>query len=149
AFVGCWIRRRAPEREEWTRARRNEARASRVGELFRGPIRAVTLKTILVCALPLTAWWAFMFWHAQHLRNLPELASWTRPDRERLVSRAFFIVILVSIVGNFFAGWLARAIGYRRAIAAMFALGFVAMTGSFGAVHGHHALGFRWFPLRG
>jgi hypothetical protein len=73
-----------------------------------------------------------MFWQPQHLRNLPELASWTRPDRERLVSRAFFIVISVSIVGNFFAGWLARAIGYRRAIAAMFLLACLAMAGSFG-----------------
>jgi MFS family permease len=149
AFLVFWIRRSVPEPEEWTTARQKEPRAAHVGELFRGPIRAVTLKTILVCALSLTAWWAFMFWHAQHLRNLPELASWTRPDRERLVSRAFFIVILVSCVGNFFAGWLARAIGYRRAIAAMFALGFVAMTGSFGVAHGHQALVSLWFPLVG
>ena len=137
----------ASEPEEWTAAR--ERRAAPVGELFRGPMRAVTSKTILVCALSLTAWWAFMFWQPQHLRNLPELSSWTRPDRERLVSRAFFIVIFVSIVGNFFAGWLARAIGYRRAIAAMFALGFVAMTGTFGVAHGHQALISFWFPLVG
>ena len=58
-------------------------------------------------------------------------------------------MILVSCVGNFFAGWLARAIGYRRAIAAMFALGFVAMTGSFGVAHGHQALVSLWFPLVG
>jgi len=149
AFLVFWIRRSVPEPEEWMAAREKETRAWHVGELFRGAILPVTLKTILVCALSLTAWWAFMFWHAQHIRNLPELASWTRPDRERLVSRAFFIVIAVSIAGNFFSGWLARAIGYRRAIAAMFLLAFLGMTGSFGVAHGHEALISLWFPIVG
>ncbi|HET6897708.1 MAG TPA: MFS transporter, partial [Vicinamibacteria bacterium] len=149
AFLVFWIRRSVPEPEEWMAAREKETRASPVGELFRGAILPVTLKTILVCALSLTAWWAFMFWHAQHIRNLPELASWARPDRERLVSRAFFIVIAVSIAGNFFSGWLARAIGYRRAIAAMFLLAFLGMTGSFGVAHGHEALISIWFPIVG
>ena len=149
AFLVFWIRRRVPETAEWTAARETETRAARVSELFRGAILPVAAKTILVCALSLTAWWAFMFWHAQHIRNLPELASWTRPDRERLVSRAFFIVIAVSIVGNFFSGWLARAIGYRRAIAAMFLLAFLGMTGSFGVAHGHEALISLWFPIVG
>jgi MFS family permease len=149
AFLVFWIRRSVPEPEEWVSARKAETGASRVGELFRGEIRATTLKTILVCSLSLSAWWAFMFWHAQHLRNLPELAAWTRPDRERLVSLAFFIVISVSCVGNFFAGWLARRIGYRRAISVMFAIGFLSTTGSFGTVHGHQALVSFWFPLVG
>ena len=149
AFLVFWIRRSVPEPEEWTEAREKASRAAPVSDLFRRPVRAVTAKTILVCALSLTAWWAFMFWQPQHLRNLPELSSWTRPDRERLVSRAFFIVILVSIVGNFFAGWLARAIGYRRSIAGMFALAFLAMAGSFGVPHGHQALVWFWFPLIG
>jgi MFS family permease len=149
ALLVFWIRRRVPEPEEWVAARRAETAAPRVGELFEGPIRAITLKTILVCSLSLTAWWAFMFWHAQHLRNLPELASWARPDRERLVSRAFFIVIATSIVGNFFAGWLAQRIGYRRAIAIMFAMGFAGMCGSFAVVQGEHALVALWFPIVG
>ena len=45
-------------------------------ELFRGAVRRMTLLTIAVCACSLTAWWAFMFWHPQHLRNLPEVAAW-------------------------------------------------------------------------
>ena len=90
-----------------------------------------------------------MFWHPQHLRNLPELAGWARPDRERLVTKAFFLVILVSIVGNFAAAGLARLIGYRRAIAAM-CLGLVlAMLGTFGVPRGHEALVYFWFPLVG
>ena len=55
-----------------------------------------------------------MFWHAQHLRNLPELAHWAEPQREKLVANAFFLVIFVSIAGNFAAGAIAKWLGYRR-----------------------------------
>src|SRR5258708_2145883 len=64
AFLVFWIRRSVPEPEEWTMARQKEPRASRVGELFHGPIRAATLKTILVCALSLTPCCPFIFCHA-------------------------------------------------------------------------------------
>jgi MFS family permease len=109
----------------------------------------ITVRTILVCSLSLSAWWAFMFWHPQHLRNLPELSSWARPDRERLVTRAFFIVVAVSIAGNFFAGGLARLMGYRRAIALlMLGLG-LAMLGSFASPRGASALVYLWLPSVG
>src|SRR2546425_429365 len=120
-----------------------------VAELFRGDILPITLKTIALCALSLTAWWAFMFWHAQHLRNLPELASWARADRERLVSKAFFIVTCASIVGNFAVGGLARLVGYRRAIALM-CLGLgLSMMGSFGVPRGPESLVYVWYPIVG
>jgi MFS family permease len=148
AFLVFWIRRNVPEPEEW-RAAREGRETPPVSALFQAEIRPITLKTILVCALSLSAWWAFQFWHPQHLRNLPELRSWAWVDRERLVSRAFFVVIAVSIVGNFFAGWLARAVGYRRAIAIMFALGFLAMAGSFGQSRAYSSLVSFWFPAVG
>ena len=66
-----------------------------------------------------------MFWHPQHLRALPELASWTGPEKQKLVTKAFFLVIAVSIVGNFFASWMAKMLGYRRAILLCFT-GFIA-----------------------
>ncbi len=53
------------------------------------------------------------------------------------------------IGGNFFAGWLAKALGYRRAIAVMFVVGFLGMAGSFGAAHGHAALVAFWLPVVG
>ena len=49
AFLVFWIRRSVPEPEEWMAAREKETRAWHVGELFRGAILPVTLKTILVC----------------------------------------------------------------------------------------------------
>ncbi|MBM3880585.1 MAG: MFS transporter [Verrucomicrobia bacterium] len=150
ALLVFWIRRHVPEPEEWHSAKvRARDRQPRVRELFQGAILPTTLKTIAVCALSLSAWWAFMFWHAQHLRNLPELAGWTVAQREQLVSQAFFLVIAVSIVGNFFGGWLARMLGYRRAIALMFLGFFLAMSGAFIVPRGWEPLFWFWFPAVG
>jgi MFS family permease len=151
AFLVFWIRRHVPEPAEWLKARAGVHVGSgpRIGDLFRGDVLPTTVKIIALCALSLSAWWAFMFWHPQHLRNLPELASWTRPDRERLVTKAFFLVVAISLFGNFGAGWLARLFGYRRAIAGM-CLGLgLAMLGSFAVPRGHEALVYFWFPLVG
>jgi predicted MFS family arabinose efflux permease len=149
ALLVFWIRRNVPEPAEWRDARSKTRDVPRVAALFQGTTRPVTLKTIVVCALSLSAWWAFMFWHPQHLRNLPELASWARPDRERLVATAFFLLIGVSIVGNFFAGLLARLMGYRLSIAVqMLALGG-AMLGSFALPRSATALVYLWLPLVG
>jgi len=150
ALLVFWIRRNVPEPEEWSSARaRAHAGGPGIADLFRGDVLPITLKTVGVCAFSLTAWWAFMFWHPQHLRNLPELAGWDRADRERLVSKAFFIFIFASLVGNFVAGGLARLMGYRRAIAAMcFGLA-LSILGSFGVPRSHESLVYLWFPLAG
>jgi len=148
AFLVFWIRRSVPEPAEWASARKSEP-VPPTSALFDRGLRATTLKTILVCALSLSAWWAFMFWNPQHLRNLPELRAWARADRERLVSLSFAIVIGVSIGGNFFAGWLAKRVGYRNAIAAMFALGALSMAGGFGVGRSHESLVAFWLPAVG
>jgi predicted MFS family arabinose efflux permease len=150
ALMVFWIRRHVPEPAEWQAARASMKEAAPgIADLFRGDVLPITLKTIAVCACSLSAWWAFQFWHPQHLRNLPELAGWARADRERLVTKAFFLVIAVSLVGNFAAGGLARLIGYRRAIAAL-CLGLgLAMLGTFSVPRAHEALVYFWFPLVG
>ena len=51
---------------------------------------------------------AFLFWYLQHVRNLPELSSWTDADKSRLVSKFVWLVTLSSIAGNFLAALLAR-----------------------------------------
>ncbi len=150
ALIVFWIRRRVPEPREWRSAREHAgARAPGVGALFRGEVLRTTLKVVAMCAPVLTAWWAFMFWHAQHLRNLPELAGWERADRERLVAFAFFVVIGVSSVGNFAAGALARLVGYRRAIAVLCLCFGAAICGAFAVPRGHVELVAFWLPLVG
>src|SRR5262245_44156825 len=71
AFLVLWIRRAVPEPEEWQGARRLSAGdAPGFLELFRGPVRRITVLTLLVCGFALTAHWAFLFWYLQHLRRL-------------------------------------------------------------------------------
>jgi MFS family permease len=125
ALLVFWIRRQVPEPEEWKNAKQHvREQPPGVRELFRGSILRTTLLTIIVCATSLSGWWAFMFWHPQHLMNLPELQTWSMPAKKALVANTFFWVITISILGNFFAGSLAKLLGYRRALALMY-LGFV------------------------
>jgi MFS family permease len=149
ALMVYWIRRHVPEPEEW-HAAKIHARDQEPGvlDLFGGPVRRLTLLTIVVCACSLTAWWAFMFWNQQHLRNLLVEAGWPATEREQLVSKAFFLVIGVSVFGNFFAGWLARRLGYRRSLALMFGGFFLAMTGAYGVPRDHASL-LWWIPWIG
>src|SRR5438874_698049 len=70
-----------------------------VRELFSGEVRRVTIWVLVVCAVGLTAHWAFMFWHQQHLRNLPEVLPWSPEAKNRLVSKALYLVMGSSILG--------------------------------------------------
>ncbi len=132
ALVVFWIRRNVPEPEEWIQAKNTAIARPGIGALFTGPLRFTTLGTILVCSLTLTGWWAFLFWHPQHLQSLPELASWSQVAKRQWVAKVFFLVIAVSTFGNFFSSWLAVFLGYRRAIL----LGSLAFAGAiFEAYH--------------
>ncbi len=175
ALMVFWIRRHVPEPEEWTSAKAQATeREPGIGDLFRGAVRRTTLLTIIVCACGLTAWWAFMFWHAQHLRNLPDLdaakqaeflsrtppgtftagmvqeqAQWVAAAKQKVVSTAFFLVISSSILGNFVAAALARKFGYRRSIALCYVGFFLAMFATFIQPRGWESLLWFWFPLVG
>lgn len=149
ALLVFWIRRAVPEPEEWHVAK---ARAGhhepKLGALFHGAVLKTTLWTMLVCGVSLTAHWAFMFWHAQHLRNLPEVLAMVPADRNALVGKAMYFVIASSIVGNFASAWLARLLGYRATISAVFFVYFGAMVGAYCVARDHQAL-LWWFPLIG
>src|SRR5262249_6967480 len=118
AFVVLWIRRAVPEPEEWAGAKERAAENAPVFlNLFRGPVRRITILTLLGCAFALTAPWAFLFWYLQHLRSLPELADWTEGEKSRLGSIAMWVVVGTSIAGNFLAAALAQKLRYRLTIA--------------------------------
>jgi len=141
ALLVLWIRRAVPEPEEWQGAKLLAAHAEPgFLELFRGSIRRTAVLTLLVCALALTAHWAFLFWYVQHLRNLPDLAGWTDNARSQLVSKVVWLVIGASIAGNFLAAWLARRMGYRRAITLLCLAYFLAMLATYSAPHDHDSL---------
>ena len=149
ALLVFWIRKAVPETEEWQAAKvRSQHHEPKLAELFRGNVLRVTLWTMFVCGVSLTAHWAFMFWHAQHLRNLPEVLAMSPAERSALVGKAMYFVIASSIVGNFASAWLARLIGYRATISIVFLVYFGAMLGAYFTARDHHAL-LWWFPLIG
>ena len=89
ALLVFWIRTSVAEPEPWRLARLSAPKPPPWTALFQGEVRRTTLLTIVVCSSSLTAWWAFMFWHVQHLRGLPEIAGWADADKSRLVSAVF------------------------------------------------------------
>jgi MFS family permease len=149
ALLVFWIRRAVPETGEWRAAKQQAGhREPKLRELFMGETRTITIWVTVVCGISLTAHWAFMFWHQQHLRNLPEVIGWTASEKNKLASAAMYLVIASSILGNFFAAWMSRRIGYRATILGMFFGYWLAMVGAYGVARNHAAL-LCWFPLIG
>jgi MFS family permease len=144
AALVFWIRRAVPEPEEWHTARQAAGAVTpRIRDLFKGPVRRTTLLVIAVCGLALTAHWAFMFWHQIQFKNLPDVIDQSAGQKNAWGTRLLFLVTVASIAGNFFAAVLARAIGYRRAIALM-CLGYLAsLAGAYGFARPHQQL-FWW-----
>lgn len=150
ALLVFWIRRHVPEPAEWHAAKANRQQPDPpLTDLFRGRVARTTFLTIIVCASSLSAWWAFMFWHPQHLRHLPDVAMLAPAEINRLVSTTFAAVIATSIAGNFFSGWLAQRLGFRPALVLMF-LGFaLSMWGAFAVERSAAALSHFWLPAIG
>lgn len=133
AIMVLWIRRAVPETSEWRQAKASAAgNEPGIAALFQGEVFSTTWRVILVCAISLTAHWAFMFWHQQHLRNLPDVLAMSAASRNKLATVAMYLVIGSSIAGNFFAGWLALRTSYKAAIAWMLGAYFLAMLATYG-----------------
>lgn len=149
ALLVFWIRRAVPEPEEWREARsRAGERQPGLLDLFGPEVRRVTIWVIVVCGISLTAHWAFMFWHQQHLRNLPDVLDMSPERKNKLATLAMYIVIGSSIAGNFVGALLARRLGYRLTIGLMFLAYFFAMFGAYSVPRSHNEL-LWWFPAVG
>ena len=149
ALAVFWIRRQVPEPEEWIQARTTAAIAPRISDLFRGKVARITWNTAAVCAFGLSAWWLFLFWSTQHLRRLLSDEGVAPAVATQRVSAAFFLMITVSIVGNYLAAWLARRLGDRRAIMLLFVYLFASMAAAFIVPRSFGALAWFWVPLVG
>lgn len=149
AFLVYWIRRHVPEPENWHREHARAVAKPGVRDLFRGDVAPTTFKVTVACALSLSVWWLFLFWHPQHLRKLLADAGTPAAEITRLISIAFFVTIGVSVFGNYLAGWLARRIGNRRAIVLLFAAMFFSMAGAFVVPRSFSELAYFWVPLVG
>ncbi|MCX6955059.1 MAG: MFS transporter [Verrucomicrobia bacterium] len=149
AIFVFWIRKKVPETEAWHDAKASTAARPGVAALFQGDVARTSWVTMAVCALSLSAWWLFTFWHPQHLRRILENAQTPAAEITPLITKAFFTVIAVSIAGNFFAGWLARRLGNPRAILLCFLGLGGGMVGAFIVPRGFGELAWFWCPLVG
>jgi MFS family permease len=136
ALVTLWIRKAVPEPEVWEHAHEEQRPPGGISALFRPPILRTTLIVVTVCALGLTAHWALMFWHSAHLRALAKAANWSQSAQDQVAPKALYLLMVGSIVGNFFAGWIARHLGYARGVGIMFLLYFGFMLAAYGPVRG-------------
>ena len=144
ALLVLWIRRNVAEPEEWHVAKIRAGHAEPgIHDLFRSRTLRTTLLTIAVCALSLSAHWAFMYWSLQHLRNLPDLAAWTEAEKTRFLTMAMVLLMLTSIAGNFLAGAIARLLGYRKTISLMCVAYFLSMFWTYHVPRSH--LGQFWW----
>jgi MFS family permease len=146
ALITLWIRKCVPETPEWKEAK-GRVPAPRVRELFGPGVWTVTWRTLLICGVSLTAHWAFMFWQQKHIRTLPEIASLAPAAIKHAVNVSLFWIMIGSIAGNFLCGWLAKILGYRRAIAIGLAAYFVFMFVTFGWKWSYAATLRWWFVI--
>jgi MFS family permease len=149
ALLVFWIRKHVPEPETWKQAGDVVEKKPGAIALFQGNVLATTLRTTLVCALGLSAWWLFLFWQAQHLRKVLTDAETPAAEVTGLVSAAFFAFNAASVAGNFGAAWLAQRFGNRRAIAVMFVGLAAGIFGSYVVPRGFGALAWFWLPVGG
>src|SRR5260221_10922320 len=90
-----------------------------------------------------------MFWIPQLMPKQPDVVPWTETEKKRLSSAALFLPVMVSIGGNFFAAWLAKLYGFRRAIALLCVGFFLAIVAACGTTHAWRPMLYFYIPLVG
>lgn len=130
ALITVWIRKAVPEPETWEKAREGQA-APRVSELFGPEVRGVTWRVLIICGVSLTAHWAFLFWQAKVVKQLPEVMAMDKAGQASAAGDALMWIMFGSILGNFVAGGLAKLMGYRKTIFWMLLAYFAVMFWTF------------------
>lgn len=115
ALITVWIRKAVPEPETWEKAREGQ-KAPSVSELFGPEVRGVTWRVLIICGVSLTAHWAFLFWQAKVVKQLPEVMAMDKAGQASAAGDALMWIMFGSILGNFVAGGLAKLMGYRNTI---------------------------------
>lgn len=130
ALITVWIRKAVPETDTWEEARGKQA-APRVSELFGPAVRGTTWRVLIICGVSLTAHWAFLFWQAKYVKQLPEVMAMTSQGQAAASGAALMWIMFGSVIGNFIAGGVAKLIGYRNAVFWMLLAYFIAMFATF------------------
>lgn len=147
ALITLWIRRAVPETEEWSKAHDRTVRP-RLRDLFAAGQASITWRIMFICAMGLTAHWAFMFWQQSFIRQHEAVAALDAAAKNRAATTALAVIVGSSMFGNFIASFLATRWGYARAMASMAALYGISMAVCFSTTWSYSAT-LSWFALIG
>lgn len=149
ALIVLWIRRAVPETEEWHAARAGSEKPPGLTDLFRGTAAKTTWIVLAICGVSLTAHWTFMFWQQKYIRDLPEVRDLSSAGQNRAAVIALMVLMAGSILGNYAAAAVARAVGYRKAVVSFCLVYGVVMGVTFLEARAHLAvlIGFFFIGL--
>ena len=140
ALIVLWIRRAVPETEEWHAARAGSEKPPGLTDLFRGAAAKTTWIVLAICGVSLTAHWTFMFWQQKYIRDLPEVRDLSSAGQNRAAVIALMVLMAGSILGNYAAAAVARAVGYRKAVVSFCLVYGVVMGVTFLEARTHFAI---------
>ena len=149
ALIVLWIRRAVPETDEWHAARASSEKPPGLTDLFRGAAAKTTWIVLAICGVSLTAHWTFMFWQQKYIRDLPEVRDLSSAGQNRAAVIALMVLMAGSILGNYAAAAVARAVGYRKAVVSFCLIYGVVMGVTFLEARAHLAvlIGFFFIGL--
>ena len=149
ALIVLWIRRAVPETDEWHAARAGSEKPPGLTDLFRGTAAKTTWIVLAICGVSLTAHWTFMFWQQKYIRDLPEVRDLSSAGQNRAAVIALMVLMAGSILGNYAAAAVARAVGYRKAVVSFCLIYGVVMGVTFLEARAHLAvlIGFFFIGL--
>lgn len=124
ALLTLWIRRAVPEPQEWANAAKHLPPPP-LSTLFSQGLARITILTVAFTGIALTTVWSFIYFGPQAIKSIAEIQSWTASEQQQLVTRVTVAYLIVNILGNFFATYLARWVGYKAAFALLFAASLV------------------------
>lgn len=134
ALATVWIMRAVPEPEEW-KGERAKSEMPPISAIFKRGILHRTVLALAFTSICLTTVWAFLYFVNPMLRGLPELVGLRKVAQDQLVMHITIVFTLWTIVGNFFATYLAKFVGYRKAFAFLMAAALVCFYFGFGSPH--------------
>lgn len=126
ALVTLWIRRAVPEPETWAK----EAATTKpppITALFRAGLARTTILISTLTSIALITVWAFLYFAPAAAKAVPQISTWTEPQKQSFSSNVAIFYFLVNIAANFVATFIASRIGYRRT----FAIYLLGAAGSF------------------
>ena len=149
ALIVLWIRRAVPETDEWHAARAGSEKPPGLTDLFRGTAAKTTWIVLAICGVSLTAHWTFMFWQQKYIRDLPEVRDLSSAGQNRAAVIALMVLMAGSILGNYAAAAVARAVGYRKTVVSFCLIYSVVMGVTFLEARAHLAvlIGFFFIGL--